>query len=234
MEEPFGMCRGRCPHRPAGLLKNSDFLVQPCRNRPAEFARCSRCPPGACQRRLLPLPVLVMLVFKCFPVKTGNFMKYGVCKFAFLGSPLGELSPQVTEGLPATAANRFHKELRFFFSLLKRKKEAKKEKSSRFTCTTRSSITRRLHVAKIPRRGIQAAAAAVTLPFSQLKLGRKVSGDSPLSLLKRKKEAKKEKSSRSTCTVRFQYHPKITQEAVTIDSHQQNSPGGAYRRLPPP
>ena len=48
---------------------------------------------------------------------------------------------------------------------------------------------------KLPRRGIQAAAAAVTLPFSQLKLGRKVSGDSPLSLLKRKKEAKKEKNS---------------------------------------
>ncbi|MFR3849059.1 MAG: hypothetical protein ACLTYC_11710, partial [Ruminococcus callidus] len=48
---------------------------------------------------------------------------------------------------------------------------------------------------KIPRRGEQAAAAAVTLPFSQLKLGRKVSGDSPLSLLKRKKEAKKEKNS---------------------------------------
>ena len=77
-----------------------------------------------------------MLVFKCFPVKTGNFMKYGVCKFAFLGSPLGhpkgvpcaELSPQVTEGLPATTANRFHKELRFFFSLLKRKKEAKKKR----------------------------------------------------------------------------------------------------------
>ena len=48
---------------------------------------------------------------------------------------------------------------------------------------------------KLPRRGEQAAAAAVTLPFSQLKLGRRVSGDSPLSLLKRKKEAKKEKNS---------------------------------------
>ncbi|WP_456112746.1 hypothetical protein [Ruminococcus sp.] len=62
---------------------------------------------------------------------------------------------------------------------------------------------------KLPRRGEQAAAAAVTLPFSHLKLGRKVSGGSPLSLLKRKKEAKKEKSSHSTCAVRFQYHPKI-------------------------
>ena len=75
----------------------------------------------------------------------GNFISYGVCKFVLLGSPLGhpkgvpcaELSPQVTEGFPATAANRFHKELRFFFSLLKRKKEAKKEKSSSFTCTVR-------------------------------------------------------------------------------------------------
>ena len=136
-----------------GFFREIHLLVQSCQNRPAEFARCPRCPPGACQRRLLPFPVSVMLVFKCFPVKTGNFMKYGVCKFAFLGSPLGhpkgvpcaELSPQVTEGFPATAANRFHKELRFFFSLLKRKKEAKKEKSSRSTCTTRSNITRRLH-----------------------------------------------------------------------------------------
>ena len=165
----FGMCRRRCPHRPADLPEDSNFLVQPCRNRPAEFARCTRCPPGACQRRLLPLPVSVVLIFRRFLVQAGDFYFYGVCKFAFLGSPLGELSPQVTEGLPATTANRFHKELRFFFSLLKRKKEAKKEKSSH-----------------------------------------------------------------STCTVRFQYHPKITQETVTIDSHQQNSPGGANRRLLPP
>ena len=83
-----------------------------------------------CQRRLLPLPVSVMLIFDVFLMQVGNFISYGVCKFAFLGSPLGELSPQVTEGLPATTANRFHKELRFFFSLLKRKKEAKKEKNS--------------------------------------------------------------------------------------------------------
>ena len=89
-----------------------------------------------------------MLVFKSFLVQVGDFISYGVCKFVFLGSPLGELSPQVTEGFPATAANRFHKELRFFFSLLKRKKEAKKEKSSRFTCTVRFKYhpkIRRLH-----------------------------------------------------------------------------------------
>ncbi|WP_462367778.1 hypothetical protein, partial [Ruminococcus callidus] len=45
---------------------------------------------------------------------------YGVCKFICLSSFM---------------YNRFHKELRFFFSLLKRKKEAKKEKSSHSTCT---------------------------------------------------------------------------------------------------
>ena len=141
------------PFRGACCVNCLCVLVQPCQNRPAEFARYTRCPPVACQRRWLPFPVSVMLIFKCFLVQVGDFISYGVCKFAFLGSPLrhpkgvpcAELSPQVTEGFPATAANRFHKELRFFFSLLKRKKEAKKEKSSRFTCTMRQCITRRLH-----------------------------------------------------------------------------------------
>ena len=148
---------------------------------------------------------------------------YGVCKFICLSSFM---------------YNRFHKELRFFFSLLKRKKEAKKEKSSHFTCATRSNITRRLHVAKIPRRGKQAAAAAVTLPFLQLKLGRRVSGDPPpavtlpfsrlklgrrvsgglLSLSKsavaisagRRADSprKKGKSSHSTCTIRQMHRTK--------------------------
>ena len=91
----------------------------------------------------LPTPVVALACIgnvdiQFFLVQVGDFISYGVCKFVFLGSPLGhpkgvpcaELSPQVTEGLPATSANRFHKELRFFFSLLKRKKEAKKEKNS--------------------------------------------------------------------------------------------------------
>ena len=105
------------------------------------------------------------VIFRCFLVQAGDFYFYGVCKFVFLGSPLGhpkgvpcaELSPQVTEGLPATAANRFHKELRFFFSLLKRKKEAKKEKSSRFTCTVRfkyhTKITQEILINKTPPAG---------------------------------------------------------------------------------
>ena len=56
-----------------------------------------------------------MLIFKCFLVQMGDFISYGVCKFICLSSFM---------------YNRFHKELRFFFSLLKRKKEAKKEKNS--------------------------------------------------------------------------------------------------------
>ena len=98
-------------------------------------------------------------------MQVGNFISYGVCKFAFLGSPLGhpkgvpcaELSPQVTERLPTTSANRFHKELRFFFSLLKRKKEAKKEKSSRSTCTVRfqyhPKIIQEIFINKTPPAG---------------------------------------------------------------------------------
>ena len=42
-----------------------------------------------------------------------------------------------------------------------------------------TKITQRISPTKLPRRGIQAAAAAVTLLFLQLKLGGKVSGDSP-------------------------------------------------------
>ena len=72
-----------------GFFREVHLLVQPCQNRPAEFARCPRCPPGACQRRLLPLPVSVMLIFKCFLVQVGNFISYGVCKLVLLGSPLG-------------------------------------------------------------------------------------------------------------------------------------------------
>ena len=84
--------------------------------------------------------------------------------------------------------NRFHKELRFFFSLLKRKKKQKKKRvriplvlygnaspeDYARNCHNRFSST------KLPRRGEQAAAAAVTLPFLQLKLGRNVNSTSPL------------------------------------------------------
>ena len=151
MEELLGMCRGRCPHRPAetvsvhlrsaasravvskpfggirsflavclglvytaslekgdsprggempagqrGPLSTRGTAVRRWRDFPV---KCSfqgsrvetvrrnslvpRCPPGACQRRWLTLPVSVMLIFRFFPVKAGNFMKYGVCKLVY-------------------------------------------------------------------------------------------------------------------------------------------------------
>ena len=71
MEEPLGMCREQCPHRLADLPEDSNFLVQPCRNRPAEFARCTRCPPVACQRRL-PIISPDMLDFMEEPLGMGR------------------------------------------------------------------------------------------------------------------------------------------------------------------
>ena len=53
-KEPLGICRGRCPHRPADLPEDSNFLVQPHRNRPAEFARTSL---SACG---LPTPLVAL------------------------------------------------------------------------------------------------------------------------------------------------------------------------------
>ena len=76
--------------------------------------------------------------------------------------------------------------LLFFFA--EKKKRSKKRKEFAFHLYCKIPISpedyarnchNRFSPTKLPRRGIQAAAAAVTLPFSQLKLGRKVSGDSP-------------------------------------------------------
>ena len=47
------------------------------------------------------------------------------------------------------------------------------------TKITQETFPHRFSPTKLPRRGIQAAAAAVTLLFLQLKLGHEVSGDSP-------------------------------------------------------
>ena len=78
-----------------GFTREVYFLGLPCQNRPAEFARFPRCPPVACQRRLLPLPVSVMLIFRYFLVQAVNLIFYGVCKLVegftrevyFLGLP---------------------------------------------------------------------------------------------------------------------------------------------------
>ena len=146
------MCTGRCPHRPADLPKGSNFLVQPHRNRPAEFARTSL---SACG---LPTPLVALACIGNVGIQAFS----SVCGRLLFLRRLQDKPPLKGEGdqrswwrdsFPATAANRFHKELRFFFSLLKRKKEAKKEKSSRFPCTTRQCTTRRLHINKNPPAG---------------------------------------------------------------------------------
>jgi len=50
----------------------------------------------------------------------------------------------------------------------------------------------------------------------------------------KKKRSKKRKEFAFHLYYTATYHTKITQETVTIDSYQQNFPGGANRRLPPP
>ena len=78
--------------------------------------------------------------------------------------------------------------LLFFFAEKKKRSKKRKEFALHlyYMATNHPKITQetfphRFSPTKIPRRGEQAAAAAVTLPFSQLKLGRKVSGDPPPS-----------------------------------------------------
>ncbi|WP_277286122.1 hypothetical protein [Ruminococcus callidus] len=163
-----------------GFTREVYFLGLPCRNRPAEFARTSL---SACG---LPTPVVALAcignvdiqVFSCADGRLYFIRRLQV--YLFIIFHVQPISQGVT--------------LLFFFA--EKKKRSKKRKEFAYPCTVWQCITRRLYKrfspTKIPRRGKQAAAAAVTLPFSQLKLGRRVSGDSP------------------------------------------QSPGGAYRRLPPP
>ena len=77
----------------------------------------------------------------------------------------------------------FIKEFLFFFSLLKRKKEAKKEKllaNPYFErqCITRLAVQSDYTQQKSPG-GVVGSLSAVTLPVLNVKLGRKVSGDPP-------------------------------------------------------
>ena len=78
--------------------------------------------------------------------------------------------------------------LLFFFTEKKKRSKKRKEFAFHLYCKipiSSEDYTRNCHnrfsSTKLPRRGKQAAAAAVTLLFLQLKLGRKVSGDSPQS-----------------------------------------------------
>ena len=108
-------------------VNSIDYLLKPIEESDLEAALCkfernSALRSAAPEYRQLELGYLAANKKNRFLVQVGDFISYGNCKFICLSSFM---------------YNRFHKELRFFFSLLKRKKEAKKEKSSRFTCTVR-------------------------------------------------------------------------------------------------
>ena len=120
--------------------------------------------------------------------------------------------------------------LLFFFT--EKKKRSKKRKEFAFHLYYKVKYHTKITHQQNSPGGVTGGLSAVTLPFLHLKLGRKVSGDPPLSLLKRKKEAKKEKSSRFTCTTRSSVTRRLHE--IFLDFHQQRFPGGAYRRLPPP
>ena len=122
--------------------------------------------------------------------------------------------------------------LLFFFTEKKKRSKKRKEFAFHLYCKIPISpedYTRNCHhrfsSTKLPRRGIQAAAAAVTLPFLQLKLGRKVCGGPPLSLLKRKKEAKKEKNSPTLALC-----GNVSHEDYTRNCHHKFSPTKIPRR----
>jgi|GEM_PF-1154457 len=61
------------PTSPRRLARGQEFSSAAMSKPFGGIARCPRCPPGACQRRLLPLPVSVMLIFGCFLVQVGDF-----------------------------------------------------------------------------------------------------------------------------------------------------------------
>ena len=172
------MRRGRCSHRPVGTFRAA-------MSKPSGGIR-SLLSLSVCG---LPTPIVALACIGNVDIRL-----FFLCKWATLfhtafaslhiASPERGGEPPLGGGGILSSLQQptdFTRSYASFFSLLKRKKEAKKEKSSHSTCIIRFKYHPKFPSTKIPRRGIQAAAAAVTLPFLQLKLGRKVSGDPPQS-----------------------------------------------------
>ena len=138
-----GICRGRCPHRPVPFFENENRRGE--HRSPANFSHfrqpCPRensfNPSGGIARTSLsalglqtPLFALscmynVGILNICF--EYSYCFLYGVCCACFSFAFLCKIS---------------HKEFLFFFSLLKRKKEAKKRKALACPCPVRQCITR--------------------------------------------------------------------------------------------
>ena len=124
-----GICRGRCPHRPVPFFENENCRGEHCS--PANFSRSRQpCPKenscnpsGGIARTSLSALGLQTPLFALSCMYNAGILNicfeysycflYGVCCACFSFVFLCKIS---------------HKEFLFFFSLLKRKKEAKKEK----------------------------------------------------------------------------------------------------------
>ena len=96
-------------------------------------------------------------------MQAGDFYFYGVCKFVFLGSPLGhpkgvpcaELSPQVTEGFFRTtrySSQPISQGVTLLFFFTEKKKRSKKRKEFAFhlyyTATHHTKITQEIFTNK--------------------------------------------------------------------------------------
>ena len=155
-----GICRGRCPHRPVPFFENENRRGE--HRSPANFSHfrqpCPRensfNPSGGIARTSLSALGLQTPLFALSCMYNAGILNicfeysycflYGVCCACFSFVFLCKIS---------------HKEFLFFFSLLKRKKEAKKEKLSPalVLCGNVSHdwqcIAVKLCTTKIPRRG---------------------------------------------------------------------------------
>ena len=138
-----GICRGRCPHRPVPFFENENCRGEHCS--PANFSRSRQpCPKenscnpsGGIARTSLSALGLQTPLFALSCMYNAGILNicfeysycflYGVCCACFSFVFLCKIS---------------HKEFLFFFSLLKRKKEAKKEKLLAYPYSVRQCITR--------------------------------------------------------------------------------------------
>ena len=142
--------RERCPHRPADLPEGSNFLGQPHRNRPAEFARTSLSAWG------LPTPIVALACIgnvdiQVFSGAGGRLLFLRRLQvYLFIIFHVQPISQGVT--------------LLFFFAEKKKRSKKRKEFAFHLYCKIQVSpedYTRNYHhrfsPTEIPRRGEQAA-----------------------------------------------------------------------------
>ena len=169
LTSPRGLVHKPPLKRVEGFTREVYFLVQPHRNRPAEFARTSLPAWG------LPTPIVALAcignvdiqVFSCADGRLYFIRRLQV--YLFIIFHVQPISQGVT--------------LLFFFAEKKKRSKKRKEFAFHLYCKIQVSpedIT--FSINKNPPAGHTGGLPAVTLPFLQLKLGRKVGGDPPPAL----------------------------------------------------